>query len=443
MSGTRLGAVYLTSSRLIFQTSSQCGRPIIPLSSTTITKQSSGPCTWHMMLRLERDQSSFQLTPHNFPLASETTWNSDTLPKRFFLLSKLIWNPNRTLALPLHPVILVTTIPFATSATTNTLTLRNLADVYSAVTGQGLTLPGTVSLPPMRVDHHVIYSDKVPRVRGWPSLAKPIVLLEMELQDVTTDPCASTANIVAHSVARQPTMHQTATSSNFFVINIPFIADTWRSMLHNTSLFNKFSDVPYSIQYGFDMGINNLPSHTFTPLNHKSALSFPDHVLSHINTKLSWQCYSGPFSRSRLESLIGPFCTSPLGTVLKSELPDERCIVQDLSFPRNDLSRHSVNDHININDFRCDWGTFNDVKNIVLDAPIGTEAATLNVDSAFRCCPIVPSQQPNFIIHWNDLFILITMLHLGRQVQEVSSGESQTRWQQYCHYRGSAHWRTE
>ena len=177
-------------------------------------------------------------------------------------------------------------------------------------------------------------------------------------------------------------------------------------MLLNTSLFNKFSDVPYSIRYGFDMGINDLPSHTFTPPNHKSALSFPGHVLSHISTELSRRCYSDPFSRSRLESLIGPFRTSPLGTVLKSELSDERRIVQDLSFPRNDPLHHSVNDYINVDDFRCDWGTFNDIKKIVLDAPTGTEAATLDVDSAFRCCPIIPSQQPNFVIHWNDLFYM-------------------------------------
>ena len=211
-------------------------------------------------------------------------------------------------------------------------------------------------------------------------------------------------NTLAPSVAHHLTTHRTATVSNLLVINTPFIADARHSMLLNTPLFNKFSDVPYGIQYGFDMGI--IPSHTFTPPNHKSALSFPGHVLSHIGTELSRRRYSGPFSRSRLESLIGPFRTSPLGTVLKSELSDERRIVQDLSFPRNDPSHRYVNDYINVDDFRCDWGTFNDVVNIVLDAPTGTEAATLDVDSAFRCCPIAPSQQPNFVIHWNDLFYI-------------------------------------
>ena len=66
MSGTRPGAVYLTLLRSTFQTNFRCGRFIIPLSSTTIIERNSGPCTWRMILRLERDQSSSQSIPHNF-----------------------------------------------------------------------------------------------------------------------------------------------------------------------------------------------------------------------------------------------------------------------------------------------------------------------------------------------------------------------------------------
>ena len=87
-------------------------------------------------------------------------------------------------------------------------------------------------------------------------------------------------------------------------------------------------------------------------------------------------------------------------------MSDNHHIVQDLSFPRNDPAHWSVNKHINIDDFRCDWGTFNNVRTIVMDASDRTEAATLDVDSAFRCCPIIPSQQPNFVIHWNNLFYI-------------------------------------
>jgi hypothetical protein len=90
--------------------------------------------------------------------------------------------------------------------------------------------------------------------------------------------------------------------------------------------------------------------------------------------------------------------------VPKSFGSSDRRIVQDLSFPRNDPTRSSVNDQIDIEDFRCDWGTFNEIRIIVIEAPENTEAATLDVDAAFRCCPVHPSQQRNFVIHWNDSY---------------------------------------
>jgi hypothetical protein len=82
----------------------------------------------------------------------------------------------------------------------------------------------------------------------------------------------------------------------------------------------------------------------------------------------------------------------------------ERRIIQDLSFPRNNPLCPSINDQIDIEEFRCDWGTFNDIRTIVIDAPPLSEAATLDVDSAFRCCPITPSQQNSFVIYWDGSY---------------------------------------
>jgi hypothetical protein len=224
--------------------------------------------------------------------------------------------------------------------------------------------------------------------------------------DVSRTPAAR-VNTSAPFAVPLVTMPSGATSSpSLLHINTPFVPDEWEKLLNNITPFNKFSDVPNSLRLGFDMGIHTLPSDTYTPPNHNSALLFPDHVMSHIRKELSLRRYSGPFSRSRLESLIGPFRTSPLGTVPKSHDSSDRRIVQDLSFPRNDPTRSSINDQINIDDFRCDWGTFNDIRIIVMDAPEGTEAATLDVDSAFRCCPILPSQQCCFVIHWNGSYYI-------------------------------------
>jgi hypothetical protein len=213
------------------------------------------------------------------------------------------------------------------------------------------------------------------------------------------------ANIGVPSVAPLPTPHNSVTvSHNPLIINTPFIPDEWERLLNNISPFNNFPDVPIGIRFGFDMGVHSPPTVTYTPPNHNSALLFPEHVMSYIQNELSLGRYSGPFSRSELESLIGPFRTSPLGTVPKGST--DRRIVQDFSFPRNDPKFSSVNYQINIDDFKCDWGTFNEVRNIVINAPQGSEAATLDVDSAFRRCPITPSQQRNFVIHWDNSFYI-------------------------------------
>ena len=261
-----------------------------------------------------------------------------------------------------------------------------------------------VPRPVMPTAHRVTYPDRNRPELGSAVPANDIATPGTAPLVVTRSPVAK-ANTYAPSVAPLHTTPRDVTLSlDLLVVNTPFIPDIWEKMLNSITPLNNFPDVPISMRSGFDMGVHSPPLVTYTPPNHKSALDYPDHVLSHIHNELSLRRYSGPFSRSRLESLIGPFRTSPLGTVPKSIGSSERQIVQDLSFPRNDPSLSSVNDQIDIEDFRCDWGTFNDVRTIVMDAPEGTEAATLDVDSAFRCCPIIPSQQQSFVIHWNGSY---------------------------------------
>ncbi|PPQ94515.1 hypothetical protein CVT25_014169 [Psilocybe cyanescens] len=216
---------------------------------------------------------------------------------------------------------------------------------------------------------------------------------------------ANTATISAHFADLPSTMLSPA-DCNFLPIVTPLVANAWESLLRHEKLFNTFSDVPFSIRNGFDMGIQTNPSTTYTPPNHTSALKHPHAVLSHIQKELSLGRYTGPFSRSRLELLIGPFRTSPLGIVLKAGTADEYRLVQDFSFPRNDQNQISVNSEINIDNFRCDWGTFDKIATIVRDSPPFSEAATLDVDAAFRRIPIRPSQQSSFIIGWQDLYYI-------------------------------------
>ena len=41
---------------------------------------------------------------------------------------------------------------------------------------------------------------------------------------------------------------------------------------------NNFSDVPYSLCFGFDMGVHTPPQQTYTPPNHNSVFSYSEHT---------------------------------------------------------------------------------------------------------------------------------------------------------------------
>ena len=296
--------------------------------------------------------------------------------------------------------------PFATVNHPHQILLK-LEDASSAVTAPRNTYPATALQIATQMVAPAIYTEPILQARGRANPEKGIATLGTVLQAATKDLPVDEENIFVPSAAPlHITPNNAPVSHSLLTIKTPFIPDEWERLLNSITPFNPFPDIPIGMRFGFDMGIRLPPSYTYTPPNHNSALSFPDHVLSHIHTELSLGRYSGPFSRSRLELLIGPFRTSPLGTVPKTVGSVERRVVQDLSFPRNNPNLPSINHQINIDDFRCDWGTFNEVRDIVINAPDYTEAATLDVDSAFRCCPITPSQQRNFIIHWNDLFYI-------------------------------------
>lgn len=193
--------------------------------------------------------------------------------------------------------------------------------------------------------------------------------------------------------------------SDLLAVITPLIAENWKLLLIHCDIYHSFHDIPFNIEFGFDMGVTSRVSSTYTPPNHNSALDHPEVILQHINKELSCRRYSGPFSKSQLEYLIGPFRTSPLGMVPKTE-PNEFRVIQDLSFPRNNPDHPSVNSEIDISLFPCDWGSFTRIAEIVRNSPPGTQAAIMDVDAAFRCCPIRPSQQPHFVVHWEDAFYI-------------------------------------
>ncbi|KDN36470.1 hypothetical protein RSAG8_10808, partial [Rhizoctonia solani AG-8 WAC10335] len=169
----------------------------------------------------------------------------------------------------------------------------------------------------------------------------------------------------------------------------PLIPDAWESTLRRHNLWLRFHDIPDCLRYGFHLGTSHSLSASSIPSNHKSALDNVGIVEDAITKELA------------AESLIGPFRSAPLGVVAKSK-PGEFRIVQDFSFPKDGGPHPALNAEIDADAFTCEWGFFSDIADIIVACPPGTEAATLDVDAAYRHMPIHPEDQPHIVIMWND-----------------------------------------
>ena len=193
--------------------------------------------------------------------------------------------------------------------------------------------------------------------------------------------------------AEARTLRSNAASKGFLPIVTPFHWEKWVEFLSEAGSLEEFVDVPKGIRYGWRIGVPDSYSllSSFIPPNHKSALDHEDFLLDYINSEVREGRYTGPFSPSRLESIIGPFRTSPLGVIPKPGSSKFR-LIQDHSFPRDD-SLPSINSMIDSSLFQCDWGTFSDCWLIVASAPPGSQAAIFDVEAAHRRSPIAPEDQ--------------------------------------------------
>jgi hypothetical protein len=64
----------------------------------------------------------------------------------------------------------------------------------------------------------------------------------------------------------------------------------------------------------------------------------------------------------------------------------------------------ALNEEIDPDAYPCEWGYFHLVTAFVASAPLGSQAATFDVDTAYRRMPVHPLDQPHIIVHWDNLF---------------------------------------
>lgn len=216
---------------------------------------------------------------------------------------------------------------------------------------------------------------------------------------VVQHPTAGLGHTLAHYAGGTRTPHSSAANDPRKIVT-PFIASNWEAELRNLSLLDEFADIPPGLREGFRIGVTSSVQSVYTPPNHKSATDNPSVITAHIEKEVAAGRYSGPFSFSTLESLIGPFRSAPLGIVAKPSSPGEFRVIQDFSFPHNSHIP-SLNSQINPEDFPCEWGFFSEVVQIIASLPPDAQAATMDLLAAYRCMPIHVDDQPHLVVTWN------------------------------------------
>jgi len=90
----------------------------------------------------------------------------------------------------------------------------------------------------------------------------------------------------------------------------PYHADAWEAHLHAADLDGKYPQLVFQLRYGFQAGIPKILN-TFSPPNDHSLHVYTQAYNEIVAKEFASGQYVGPFSQQEVESIIGPFQSSP------------------------------------------------------------------------------------------------------------------------------------
>ena len=182
------------------------------------------------------------------------------------------------------------------------------------------------------------------------------------------------------------------------------------------------------LRFGFNIKFSQIMV-TQAPPNKLSVTEFADEFSRIVHKEIQKGCYIGPISQQSVESLIGPFQSSPFSIILKSGQPSKYQNIQDYSFPINpshNFPNTSINSGVELDLFPTTWGTFSTVSLLIHRLPLGLQLATRDVTEAYCTIPLHHSQWPSTVVHLGDnSFAIDTALCFGAG---PSAGMYRTVW---------------
>jgi hypothetical protein len=183
-------------------------------------------------------------------------------------------------------------------------------------------------------------------------------------------------------------------------VTTPLRLDRWRHHLDKCGIIDDFLDLLHDIEFGFSYKSSIQTNVTLIHPNMRSAIGKEEIIKKLIDKEITAGRYKGLFTREEVENFVGPFIAHPLGIVQKDEAAKPR-LVENLSYPHSgDLE--SLNALSDISDCELDWGGLVETISILVNAPEGTQAASIDIEGAYRTIGITPSEFWQGVIQAGD-----------------------------------------
>lgn len=184
----------------------------------------------------------------------------------------------------------------------------------------------------------------------------------------------------------------------------PYKVEAWEQGLKRFHLLPRFANIPKGLRSGFVLNFPTI-ARLQVPPNKASVFTHNTELSTYINSEISKGRYLGPFPLHVIESVIGPFQSSPLSIIPKPGRPGKFRLIQNFSFPLTpslEFPNPSINSQIRAEDFPTTWGKFSVVYLLISRLPPGSEGATRDVAEAYRTVPTHPSQWPAAVVRISD-----------------------------------------
>ena len=181
----------------------------------------------------------------------------------------------------------------------------------------------------------------------------------------------------------------------------PYNPEMWDVLLTSSGLISKYPHVPNALCFGFHAAVPPIQS-SYTPPNSPSVHVHKEVLDQVFARELALGCYLGPYSRTEIESVLGPFQSSPLSIIPKPGRPGKFHLIQNLSFPHDTPNTPSINACINSDSFPCTYRTFDIVSQLIWHLLPGSQAAICDMSEAYCTVPLAPSEWHGLVIQTSD-----------------------------------------